>query len=98
MTFDDCGAPADQEFNLEKDPNGLLEYNTKVTAFSSVYHLSMHFPTNFGAETTRIYYIGLKGEFSEAQRQGVVICNYEVMPSAADHKNSLFDSAGHQIS
>lgn len=97
MSFDDVGAPADQEFNLERDPSGLFEYNTKVSTFSSVYHLSLHFPSNFGAENTRIYYIGLKGEWSEAQRQGVVICNYEAMPNAADHKNSLFDKVNHEI-
>lgn len=29
MTFDDVGAKPDQEFNLERDPNGVLEYSTK---------------------------------------------------------------------
>jgi hypothetical protein len=29
MTFDDVVAPADQEFNLEKDTTGSYEYATK---------------------------------------------------------------------
>ena len=96
MTFDDVSL-ADQEFNLEKDPTGTLEYNTKVVAFSSVYHLTLHFPTNFGGDTTRIYYIGLKGEFSPAHRHGVTICTYESRPNVTDHKTNIFDSVNHQI-
>lgn len=37
----------------------------RIARFSNVYHLSMHFPKNFGAETTKIFYIGLKGEWTE---------------------------------
>lgn len=76
MTFDDVSLAADQEFNLEKDPTGTLEYNTKIVTFSSVHHLTLHFPTNFGGDTTSIYYIGLKGEFSEAHHHGVTICEF----------------------
>ncbi|XP_049513583.1 PITH domain-containing protein CG6153 isoform X2 [Dermacentor silvarum] len=54
--------------------------------FSSVHHLSLHFPSNFGSDTTRVYYIGLHGEYTEAQRQGVVLCSYESAANPADHK------------
>ena len=37
----------------------------RVSRFNAVTSLSMHFPTNYGAETTKIYYIGLKGDFTE---------------------------------
>ena len=37
----------------------------RVSRFNAVNSLTMHFPTNYGAETTRIYYIGLKGDFTE---------------------------------
>jgi len=33
--------------------------------FNSVHHLSILFPTNFGAETTKVYYIGLRGDYME---------------------------------
>lgn len=97
MTFDDVTLPAEQEFELQKDTEGLLEYQTKVVTFHNVNHLSIHFPSNFGDEKTVIYYIGLRGEFSEAQRQGVVICNYELRPNIADHKNSLNDDINSPI-
>lgn len=97
MTFDDVSIKADQEFELERDLTGSIEYSTKVVTFNSVHHLSLYFPTNFGEEQTRIYYIGLRGEFSEAHHHGVTICTYETTPNVSDHKNSLFDSVNHQI-
>ena len=68
MTFDDAGAGADQEFNLVHDTSCTLEYKVKTVTFSSVHHLSLHFPSNFGEDQTRIYYIGLAGEFTAANR------------------------------
>lgn len=44
-------------------PQGVFSF--RIARFSNVYHLSMHFPKNFGAETTKIFYIGLKGEWTE---------------------------------
>lgn len=38
---------------------------SRIARFSNVYHLSIHFSKNFGAETTKIFYIGLKGEWTE---------------------------------
>lgn len=34
----------------------------RYSRFQSVGNLTLHFPDNFGGETTQIYYIGLKGE------------------------------------
>jgi hypothetical protein len=65
--------------------------------FSSVHHLTLYFPRNFGSETTKVYYIGLRGEFSEAHRHGVTICTYETSPNVADHKTSAFDSVSHEV-
>ncbi|XP_050307582.1 PITH domain-containing protein GA19395 [Anthonomus grandis grandis] len=97
MTFDDTSAAPDQEFELQKDTEGELEYATKVTIFSNVNHLSIHFPGNFGDEHTKINYIGLKGEFSEAHRHGVTICNYELRPNVADHAKTM-DNVSREIS
>ena len=82
---------ADQEFELVRDEEGVIEYNPKVVTFSSVHHLSLHFPCNFGgddSDETKVYWIGLKGEFSEAQRTGVVNAVYEARPMMQDHKQN----------
>lgn len=68
-----------------------------MVKFSSVYHLTIHFPRNFGADTSRLYYIGLRGEFSQAHRHGVTICTYEARPNVADHKTDAIDHVNYQI-
>ena len=89
MSFDDAGAAADQEFSLVRDTDGSVQYKTKVeedtlgifaidcssqvVTFSSVHHLTLHFPTNFGADNTKIYYIGLAGEFTQVRVANTVI-------------------------
>jgi len=88
MTFDDTGASADQEFNLVRDTTCNLEYKVKVVTFSSVHHLTLHFPSNFGADQTKIFYIGLAGEFTKADRVGVVNAVYEARAIPEDHKAS----------
>lgn len=97
MTFDDTSCAPDQEFEMSPDPSGVLEYATKVTRFNSCESVSLHFPSNFGGETTKVYYIGLKGEFAEAHRHEVTICTYESSPNVADHKGNLFDGVSHPI-
>ncbi|CAE1278104.1 PITH domain-containing protein GA19395,PITH domain-containing protein CG6153,PITH domain-containing protein ZK353.9,PITH domain-containing protein 1 [Acanthosepion pharaonis] len=97
MTFDDVSTEPDQEFDLNPDPDGQLEYPTKVARFNQVEHLTIFFSTNFGAENTRIHYIGLRGEFTEMRRHGVTICNYEAQANPMDHKSNLLNKMGHVI-
>lgn len=44
MNFDDTDCEPDQELELVKDPDGTVEYPTKIVKFSSVNHLTMFFP------------------------------------------------------
>lgn len=97
MTFDDTSLQPDQEFDLHIDTTGTLEYSTMVVKFASVHHLTIYFPTNFGSETTRIYYIGLRGEYTTAHRHGVTICTYEARPNVADHKADAMDHVSYEI-
>uniref|UniRef100_A0A7M4FE69 Elongin-A n=1 Tax=Crocodylus porosus TaxID=8502 RepID=A0A7M4FE69_CROPO len=98
MSFDDAAREPDQMFSLNRDITGVLEYPTKIARFSSVYHLSIHISKNFGAEMTKIFYIGLKGEWTEAHRHEVTICNYEASANPADHKLEQIMPQTHFIS
>ncbi|RWS17685.1 PITH domain-containing protein-like protein, partial [Dinothrombium tinctorium] len=64
MTFDETSTTPDQEFELTQDHDGTYEYTIKTVKFSSVTNLSIYFPNNFGSDSTKVYYIGLKGEFT----------------------------------
>ncbi|KAK1285273.1 hypothetical protein QJS10_CPB20g00493 [Acorus calamus] len=75
-----------QEWELAENLQGVLEYQTRYSKFQSVGNLTLHFPENFGAETTQIYYIGLRGEATQLKRDVVATIVYEVMPNPSDHK------------
>jgi len=74
-----------QEWDLHEDFKGEIEYTTRAAKFINVSHLTLHFPSNFGGDSARLYYIGLKGDFTEAKRQAVVTV-YESRPQLSDHK------------
>ncbi|VDO64593.1 unnamed protein product [Heligmosomoides polygyrus] len=71
MSFDDCSIEADQEIDLKQDPCGVVDYPLKAAKFGTLSHLSIHVQRNFGAEQTRINYIGLRGEYQADFRQQV---------------------------
>lgn len=84
MSFDDIGVEPDQEFDVTHDPRGTIEYPVKPTKFSNVHHLTIYFANRNREDDSRpckIYYIGLKGEFTQANRDGIVIANYEIRPT-----------------
>ncbi|KAI6660382.1 hypothetical protein LOD99_13968 [Oopsacas minuta] len=84
----------EQELYLGHDAKGNLEYPLKSSKLSSVESLTLYFSKNYGDESTRIYYIGLNGEFLKARRQEVVITSYELRANPADHKVKDFQPAG----
>ncbi|KAM9685702.1 PITH domain-containing protein 1 isoform 1-T1 [Trichechus inunguis] len=98
MSFDDTDREPDQTFSLNRDLTGELEYATKISRFSNVYHLSIHISKNFGADTTKVFYIGLRGEWTELRRHEVTICNYEASANPADHKVHQVTPQTHFIS
>ncbi|CAK9297042.1 unnamed protein product [Gordionus sp. m RMFG-2023] len=86
MSFDDTQVEADQTFKLHPDPNGKLDYTLKATIFSSIYHLTIYIPKNYGSTRTKVYYIGLFGDFLRPFRQEIILCNYEASANPCDHK------------
>ncbi|KAI9101655.1 galactose-binding domain-like protein [Phlyctochytrium arcticum] len=76
-----------QEWELTPEtPRGnIAEYGTRVAKFTNVRNLVLYFPENFGDDVTRIYYIGLKGEWSEIKKDPI-ITSYELAANPADHK------------
>lgn len=74
-----------QEFTLNEDFAGVLEYPTQVTKFQNVHALDMYFPDNMGADHTQIFFVGIKGEHVERKREAVNAV-YEVKPMADANK------------
>lgn len=90
MSFDDVNGEADQEFGITYDPNGTIDYPVKPTKFFNVHHLTIHFINrnkDDDSKPCRIYYIGLKGDFTQVNRDGIVIANYEIRPTEGLSQN-----------
>ncbi|KXN72385.1 UPF0424 family protein [Conidiobolus coronatus NRRL 28638] len=85
-----------QEWELVDGISHEVEYQTRITKFNNVRNLSLYFPDNFGAESTEIIYIGLKGEFTEL-KDDPIITVYELQPNVKDHKVPGIDSMNYQI-
>jgi hypothetical protein len=76
----------DQEIkNLHQDLNAECYYFCKRDKFNSVSTVTIFVDSNYGADTTRINYIGFKGEFGKGKRRAVDAI-YEVSGSAMDAK------------
>ncbi|KAM7276935.1 hypothetical protein ACFE04_018801 [Oxalis oulophora] len=87
IDFSDAqGMQAVQEWDLAENLQGVLEYQTRYSKFQSVGSITLHFPENFGGDTTQIKYIGFKGEATQLKRDVVATIVYEIMPNPQDHK------------
>ncbi|CAB3401657.1 unnamed protein product [Caenorhabditis bovis] len=97
MSFDDCRIAADQEIDLKMDANGVVDYPLKASKFANIHHLAIHVAKNFGADATRVYYIGLRGEFQHEFRSKIAIATYESRAQLKDHKSEIPDAVGHSL-
>eukprot|EP00249_Psilotum_nudum_P032593 c48335_g1_i1 orf=178-786(+) len=75
-----------QEWDIAENLHGELEYQTRYARFQNVASLILHFPLNFGGNTTCISFIGLKGEATQIRRDAVTTIVYEALPNPSDHK------------
>ena len=98
MSFSDIeGAKPDQEMQLKQDDEAKIDYPLIVTKFGNIHHLTLHFPSNFGGEQTRIYYIGLRGSFQHAFREKIAIATYEARAMPDDHKHTVKEANQHHV-
>ncbi|GBG27895.1 PITH domain-containing protein 1 [Hondaea fermentalgiana] len=81
-----------QEFELAEDFAGAIDYPVKASKFSNITSLTIFIPENHGADSTRITFIGLKGEGTTARR-GVVECTYEARAQLKDHESTRADAS-----
>lgn len=82
------GTPApEQKLSSIAVTRQAVEYPLKTAKFNNVRSLHLFIPGTVGsAETTNIYYIGLKGEWLGIQnRQGPTNIVYESAPQVKDH-------------
>eukprot|EP00246_Nothoceros_aenigmaticus_P013865 TRINITY_DN5001_c0_g1_i1.p1 TRINITY_DN5001_c0_g1~~TRINITY_DN5001_c0_g1_i1.p1 ORF type:complete len:203 (+),score=33.78 TRINITY_DN5001_c0_g1_i1:19-627(+) len=75
-----------QEWEIAENLGGELEYPTKYPRFQGVANLTLHFPRSFGASSTRIHFVGLKGESTQIKRDAVTTIVYETMGTPTEHK------------
>ena len=81
----ESATPTQEIKQLHEDFDGSCYYFTKRGQFNSVSSLTIFVQDNYGAETTRINFIGFKGEFGKGKRRAVHTI-YEVAPDAMDAK------------
>ncbi|KAH0969494.1 hypothetical protein GBA52_028675 [Prunus armeniaca] len=74
------------EWDLVENFQGVLEYQTRYSKFQNVASITLHFPDSFGGDTTKIEYIGFKGEATQLKRDVVATIVYELRPNPSDHK------------
>jgi len=85
LDFDDAAdREPTQEVNIA-ETRELGEYAIKTAKFSNVSSISLYFPSSQGADTTRIYYLGFLGQWSE-RKDKPVITVYEAQPNISDHE------------
>ncbi|KAH8482447.1 hypothetical protein H0E87_029766 [Populus deltoides] len=84
-----------QEWDLVENLNGVLEFQTRYAKFQSVASITLHFPDNFGGDTSQIHYIGFKGEATQLKRDVVATIVYELMPNPSDHKTKAESGGGY---
>ncbi|KAK7686129.1 hypothetical protein QCA50_010941 [Cerrena zonata] len=85
LDFSDiAGLKPTQEFNVAQGRE-VGEYHVMSAKFPSVTSITLFFPASQGADTTRVYYVGFLGQWSERRTEPIVTV-YESKPNLADHE------------
>lgn len=73
------------------DEEGIAEYAVSRAAFSNITSLTIFVEENYGEDTTKILFIGLRGEWTKISRNPVITL-YEAAANPKDHKNLVPES------
>ncbi|KAI9570654.1 galactose-binding domain-like protein [Boletus coccyginus] len=84
LDFDDVSDknPA-QEFEVAVGRD-VGEYTVRATKFTNVTSVTLFIPSNQGADSTRLYYVGFLGHWTQ-RKSNPVITVYEAQANLADH-------------
>ncbi|GAA5861044.1 hypothetical protein JCM8547_008017 [Rhodosporidiobolus lusitaniae] len=76
----------------------VIEFAVRPAKFPSVQSLTLFFPSNHGENTTRISFLGFKGEYSAFTRDPIITV-YEAQANPADHAKipGIDDMAGSRL-
>mmetsp|Transcript_16851 Transcript_16851/g.28920 ORF Transcript_16851/g.28920 Transcript_16851/m.28920 type:complete len:224 (+) Transcript_16851:275-946(+) len=92
LDFEDAQEmPGVQTFELTEDFEGEIDYPVRASKFQNISSLTIYVSENFGADSTKITFLGLKGEGTTARR-GVVECTYEASAQLKDHQTTRADN------
>ncbi|KAJ1728665.1 hypothetical protein LPJ61_003912, partial [Coemansia biformis] len=81
LDFDSVGdAVPTQEWPLVDGATQPVEYPVRAAKFAAVRSVALHFPANFGADETQIFYLAFRGDW-EQLRENPVISVYELKPN-----------------
>ncbi|GAA5910767.1 PITH domain-containing protein [Sporobolomyces salmoneus] len=85
LDFDEASSTeVTQEFEVAVTRE-VAEYIVRPAKFPSVTSLTLFFPSNHGEDTTRISFVGFKGEYSPLTRDPIITV-YEAQANPADHQ------------
>jgi len=74
-----------QELTIADTGREIGEYQVMSAKFTNISCVTLFVPASQGAETTRIYYVGFLGQWSE-RRSDPVVTVYEARANLADHE------------
>jgi len=72
----------------------VVEYPLRPAKFSNVRTLTVFVARSQGEDTTKIYFLGFKGEWSDVKREGPANIVYETAPQVKDHNKIPGTEAG----
>jgi hypothetical protein len=75
----------EQSLDIAYDKKGEVDLMVRPSKFQNVNQLVLYFPSNYGAESTNIQYIGIKGTSTSYRRGVVENAVYESKPQLSDH-------------